>query len=107
MDFQGAYRPSPPHHFPSIHEIHVIHGPKKRASRGATPFWGQRVGRGEGGARWAVRGVRMGGCRGGRALKLPDYGEVALGQEEGAHASTRLSSSQASVRASGAFTLEA
>jgi hypothetical protein len=99
MDFEGTYRPSPPHQSPSIHEIHVIHGPKKRAGGGATPSWGQRVGwmlcrgcwrtpgawsvvavlqpatvgRGDGRARWAMRRVRMGGCRGGRALKQPDY----------------------------------
>jgi hypothetical protein len=105
MDFEGTYRPSPPHQSPSIHEIHVIHGPKKRAGGGATPSWGQRVewmlcrgcwrtpgawsvvavlqpatvGRGEGEARWAMRPVRMGGCRGGRALKQPDYGIEHVG----------------------------
>jgi hypothetical protein len=46
-----------------------------------------------------MRGVRVGGCRGGRALKQVDYGGAALGQAKGAHAS--------SVRAVGAFTLEA
>jgi hypothetical protein len=79
MDFEGTYRPSPPHHSPFIHEIHVIHGPKKRAGGGATPSWSQRV--------------ECGVCRG--CWRAPGAWSVVavlqpatVGRGEGAHASS-------------------
>ena len=68
MDFEGAYRPSPPHHSPFIHEIHVIHGPKKRAGGGATPIFGVSVWGGgeEGGALGDANACGWAGCVGSR-----------------------------------------